>query len=61
MMGVTVEAGEKLLCCSRGGRIRMAATKEFSELCQFCDLLLSKLRFSFRSLKRAKQPIGWQD
>lgn len=32
----------------------MAVAKEFSKLDQLCDLLLLKLRFSFRRVKRAK-------
>lgn len=59
MTGAIAEAGEKLLCCSRGGRTRMAAAKEFSKLGQLCDLLLSKVRFSFKRVKRAKRPINW--
>lgn len=54
MMGAMTNAGEKLLCCRRGGKTRMAVAKEFSKLGQLCDLLLLKLRFSSRRVKRAK-------
>lgn len=55
-MGAIAEAGQNLLCCSRNGRTGSAAANEFSKPGQLCDLLLSKLRFSLRRVKRAKQP-----
>lgn len=46
---------------SAAAEVAEPGQQEFSELGQLCDVLLSQLRFSFRRLKRAKQPISWQD